>query len=596
MTSGSGFGGRLLASFPTDIRAGGGIGVSKAGLATRVSIDMRNTQRLTTIPANGLVPVQDPLTGLIGALPVTALPTAQTGDGTQTNAKLATMPARTFKANLLNTTAPPQDVNFLQVLEALGITSGGSVATTATNVSVVPPSDKGYTNLQGAITSIEAGKLQKDKNLTDLPDKVAARTALALGAAALLAVGVAGGVASYDDPRFSFVPSAYGYTDPKAFGAKGDGVTDDSAAWQAAVNTGKVVVPSEGDYLINTTVNLPNYATIHRDGHGLNRKVKIRTTANVTTFNATGNDGSIKGIAFYHTGAQGQCFKQNNYGSWVIQGNYFEATNNGSVASDIIHTSGALSYYTFNFFNNFRNNPDSFCIAFDKSPVDPNHCIENHVDMNYAGGKPGGSGPFLYIGSRVGRAANAYNIATKPEGIHVSFNSVQTHTYSVVVECVLLLHLNANSFCIGGGIVMLLRPTGPGIIDLRAVSNWYDSTDAPNVGGVIHNDDSYRNGPAAVIKGVRFMDRFDSGKYGALFGPNASGIDFTGSHFQSMTEVGILCDGTQNVTIGSDFESCGASVQLYDRANGGPFFLARCNFSNSPPSFIMTDRSKFIMS
>ncbi|KQP27086.1 hypothetical protein [Methylobacterium sp. Leaf100] len=343
-------------------------------------------------------------------------------------------------------------------------------------------------------------------------------------------------------------------------------------------------------------VNLPASTVINVGGHGLSRRVKVRTTASTDTFNATGGNGTIRGLAFFHTGAFGRCFKQNNEASWHVHHNYFEASNNGGQASDIIHTSGALSYYYLNAFNNFRNNPDSFCIAFDKSPADPNHCIENHVDQNYAGGARGASGPFLYIGSRVGRAANAYNIATKPEGIHVGFNTVQTHTYSVVIECALLVHLNANSFCIAGGIVMLLRPTGPGIIDLRAVSNWYDSTDAPNVGGVIHNDDSYRNGPAAVIKGVRFMDRFDSGKYGAFFGPNASGIDFTGSHFQSMTEVGILCDGTQNVTIGSDFESCGASVQRYDRANGGPFFLGRCNFSNSPPAFVMTDRSKFVMS
>lgn len=156
MTSGSGAGGHLLASFPVDVRNGGGIGITKQGLATRIALDLRQTQRLTTIPAGGLVPVQDPLTGLIGALPVTALPTAQTGDGTQTNAKLASMPARTFKANLLNSTAPPQDVNFTQVLEALGITSGGSVATTAANVSVTPPASQGYTNVQGAITSIES--------------------------------------------------------------------------------------------------------------------------------------------------------------------------------------------------------------------------------------------------------------------------------------------------------------------------------------------------------------------------------------------------------------------------------------------------------
>lgn len=239
MTSGSGIGGRLLASFPVDVRNGGGIRVDKQGLATRIALDIRQTQRLTTIPAGGLVPVQDPLTGLIGALPVTALPTAQTGDGTQTNAKLATMPARTFKANLLNSTAPPQDVNFTQVLEALGITSGGSVATTATNVSVVPPGSQGYTNVQGAITSIE-GRIGSGNGaitsnsigdatptgkavLTGNPTQ--GRSALGLGTSSVLNVGVSGGVPSYDDPRFNTTVGS----------VTSDKITDASAAGRSVL-------------------------------------------------------------------------------------------------------------------------------------------------------------------------------------------------------------------------------------------------------------------------------------------------------------------------------------------------------------------------
>lgn len=286
MTSGSGAGGRLLASFPVDVRNGGGIGITKQGLATRVAIDLRNTQRLTTLPLGGLVPVQDPGTGLIGALPVSALPTAQTGDGSQTNAKLATMPPRTFKANLLSTTAAPQDVNFAQVLEALGITSGGSVATSATNVSVVPPASQSYTNVQGAITSIE-GRIGSgngaitSNSITDaspsgksvlIGTPTQGRAALGLGTAATRDVGVVGGVVDFNDPRLGTTGAAISNativsTNPEPPWANGKGQFDrvrvsvgptDAAFWAGGDRDKPADQQTLGCYSALTgTLNLP---------------------------------------------------------------------------------------------------------------------------------------------------------------------------------------------------------------------------------------------------------------------------------------------------------------------------------------------------
>jgi Pectate lyase superfamily protein len=57
------------------------------------------------------------------------------------------------------------------------------------------------------------------------------------------------------------LPTLYHYSTPEAFGAKGDGVTDDSAAFQSALNAGDVLVSAK-TYIINNTVRVPNYRTI----------------------------------------------------------------------------------------------------------------------------------------------------------------------------------------------------------------------------------------------------------------------------------------------------------------------------------------------
>ena len=52
------------------------------------------------------------------------------------------------------------------------------------------------------------------------------------------------------------------YVTPQHFGAKGDGVTDDTAAFNNAIATGKTVKIPEGSYCINGTINMVNGAAI----------------------------------------------------------------------------------------------------------------------------------------------------------------------------------------------------------------------------------------------------------------------------------------------------------------------------------------------
>jgi hypothetical protein len=79
----------------------------------------------------------------------------------------------------------------------------------------------------------------------------------------------------------------------KDFGAKGDGVTDDTAAIQAAINNSKSLYIPTGNYLLSNGLTIPDFTNIYADP----------AFANTDT---TGNVGDVKLI---FTGTDTACFK-----------------------------------------------------------------------------------------------------------------------------------------------------------------------------------------------------------------------------------------------------------------------------------------------
>jgi len=77
------------------------------------------------------------------------------------------------------------------------------------------------------------------------------------------------------------LPTLNSYVKPQAYGAKGDGVTDDTAAFQAAVNAGDLSVPP-ATYLINGNIYVPS-----------NRNVQCQPGA---TLHTTRHDGNESGV------------------------------------------------------------------------------------------------------------------------------------------------------------------------------------------------------------------------------------------------------------------------------------------------------------
>lgn len=106
-----------LGQYPADIRNGAGIKIAKVGLRADISLDLSQTQKLDTVPVGGLVPVQDPATGLVQALDLSKLPTSNPPDGAVGNAKLAAAPALTVKGNATAASAQPQDISLSSLAE-----------------------------------------------------------------------------------------------------------------------------------------------------------------------------------------------------------------------------------------------------------------------------------------------------------------------------------------------------------------------------------------------------------------------------------------------------------------------------------------------
>lgn len=84
------------------------------------------------------------------------------------------------------------------------------------------------------------------------------------------------------------------------FGAVGDGVADDTAAIQAAINSGQPIVFPEGTYLSGPLTQSTTGQRFYADG-----QVTINKNANGTLFTATGAYVELNGIQFVGTGYTG---------------------------------------------------------------------------------------------------------------------------------------------------------------------------------------------------------------------------------------------------------------------------------------------------
>jgi parallel beta helix pectate lyase-like protein len=95
-------------------------------------------------------------------------------------------------------------------------------------------------------------------------------------------------------------PRAEHFYNPRAFGARGDRVTDDTRAFQSAVNAGDLLI-GRGTYLINGVVEVPSHRKIICDlGAAFLATLHNKTNTAILRFTGTSN-GVVTGCTFEGT-------------------------------------------------------------------------------------------------------------------------------------------------------------------------------------------------------------------------------------------------------------------------------------------------------
>jgi len=136
------------------------------------------------------------------------------------------------------------------------------------------------------------------------------------------------------------------WVDVRAYGAVGDGVTDDSDAFSNALATGKNVYIPSGDYYIGTDGKLivPTYGqAIRGDGIGLS-KIKLGTGVTGFNINAPYSSVTISDLQIYGTGSGRGIYSNPTYNIW--QSRFVNLR---------IETGGSAIYLRNDFSNTFVN-------------------------------------------------------------------------------------------------------------------------------------------------------------------------------------------------------------------------------------------------
>jgi len=137
----------------------------------------------------------------------------------------------------------------------------------------------------------------------------------------------------------------------KDFGAVGDGVTDDTAAFQAAINTGKAIKIPQGDYIVGDLVGNSNQQSFRGDAGYKTILRRKAGAANILVHN--GNYVTFKGVTFRGRAGESNTNVILNGSDWQLidcnsdttTGLVLDATNPGGfwISGGVYNTAGTTT-------------------------------------------------------------------------------------------------------------------------------------------------------------------------------------------------------------------------------------------------------------
>jgi hypothetical protein len=226
------------------------------------------------------------------------------------------------------------------------------------------------------------------------------------------------------------------------FGAKCDGNTDDSAAFNAAIAaTGRAYVPTSAasgqiTCVINTGItSMPSNSAIYSDFSGWGAKAVLKTTASVDTVTFANNsfDIVIQGISFIHSGDSGRIINaQYTHDIQIIDNSFY--ANSAINSSDMVYLSGSRVWFSRDSFTTFKS-AGGFAIKIERTAA--GFSIQNHIVDCYFGG----TGLGVYVASAPGQP--------RPEGIYLQGNEFANQNNQLFIGAVLQFHSVGNTYDLG---------------------------------------------------------------------------------------------------------------------------------------------------
>ena len=361
------------------------------------------------------------------------------------------------------------------------------------------------------------------------------------------------------------------------FGAAGDGVTDDTAALQAAINAcqsptgdGRVLVLDDGNYLITSGLTSTGTFSIRARG-----KLGAKITTNNAITMLTGDVTKINGVVFVHNGTSGSCVALTGDKALVADSYFSVSASNTSPAIYLTGSNQQVDACGFT-----SRNASAFCI---KVSYNGQNCINGRI-----------SGCTMY-GSGKGIVFTQDTTGGRPEGWSVDGNKIiLSGQQPIRIDTALHVSVTGNIIDQSSGYGVHFTPITNGADGVIIGDNYIATAQATATGiGV---------GSTAGVGGIRGVvvrnNFFNYCGYGVYFDSQFSQSAAIGNYFDNIAANSVTCNAAPYVgVVDNVFRGSNVHLSLGDGASGGPYTITNNIFpSTGSISYTATDPSKFFFS